>query len=176
MIKISCDIDGVLANFDGGYLRRFGKWPKCDWVITRNVTYILSKEKEFWLNLDVLNTLNFIPSCYCSARVNKVEWTQEYLDNHDFPKAPLYQIPGYKLSKANCLNGRCDVHIEDSMKNFLDLNKKGIPCLYYNPDINCNPILHITSLDYYEIEEVYSLGKENNIFNNFKYYETLFSL
>ena len=43
-----------------------------------------------------------------------------YLRDNGFPEAPLYQVPGYKLSKAKTLKGRCDVHIEDSIKNFLD--------------------------------------------------------
>ncbi len=169
MIKISCDIDGCLADFDTGYLRRFKKWPNHDWAITRNVTYILSKEPEFWLNLPVLNTLNFTPACYCSARINKEQWTQEYLDIHGFPKAPLYQVLGYKASKANALKDRCDVHIEDSLKNFYDLNSKGVPCLLYNPSLNYhNPLLQIYSLDKDEIEEAFYLGQD--IFKNFKKY------
>lgn len=168
-LKISCDIDGCLADFNTGYIRRFKKWPKYDWAITRNVTHILSKEPEFWLNLPVLNLLNFTPACYCSARVNCSEWTQQYLDENGFPTAPLYQIPGYKLSKAPCLKGKCDVHVEDSIKNFIDLNSKGIPCLLYDTPSNqeVGPLLRIYSFDYEEIEEVYYMGLEYGIFNNF---------
>ena len=168
-LKISCDIDGCLADFATGYINRFKKWPNNDWAVTRNVTYILSKEPDFWLNLPVLNSLNFTPSCYCSARINRIEWTQEYLDENGFPKAPLYQIPGYKFSKAKCLKDKCDVHIEDSVKNFLDLNGKGIPCLLYDAPINqfLGPILRIFSLDKDEIEEVYHLGLKYEIFKDF---------
>lgn len=173
MIRISCDIDGCLADFASGYLKRFKKWPNHDWAVTRNVTYILSKEPDFWLNLPVLNSLNFTPCCYCSARISRAEWTQAYLDENGFPQAPLYQIPGYKFSKANCLKDRCDVHIEDSPKNFFDLNRKGVPCLLYNNEINehLGPILRIYSLDKDEIADTYWLAKELNIFNEFsKYY------
>lgn len=172
MIRISCDIDGCLADFDAGYLKRFKRWPQHDWAITRNVTYILSKEPEFWLNLPVLNNLNFIPVCYCSARVNKSEWTEEYLYRNNFPEAPLFQIPGFKLSKANALKGKCDVHIEDSPKNFIDLNNKGIPCLLYDNPRNkhLGPILRIYSFNIEEIMETYYMGKSLNIFKNFKDY------
>ena len=173
-MRISCDIDGCLADFESGYLKRFKKWPQHDWAVTRNVTYVLSKEPDFWLNLPVLNNLNITPVCYCSARINKAEWTSTYLDMNGFPKAPLYQIPGYRFSKATALRDRCDVHIEDSVKNFIDLNSKGIPCLLYNNKVNehLGPILRIYSLNLEEITEAYYLGKSLGIFEDFnKYFE-----
>lgn len=166
-LRISCDIDGCLADFNTGYLNRFKKWPKYDWAITRNVKYILSKERDFWLNLPVLNTLNFTPKLYCSARLNNRNWTKKYLEENGFPKAPLFQVPGYNLSKARTLKGRCDVHIEDSIKNFLDLNSKGIPCLLYNTSDYESPVLQIKSLDKDEIYEVYYLAKTLKVFEQF---------
>ena len=168
-LKISCDIDGCLADFETGYLKRFKKWPNYDWAITRNVKYILTKERDFWLNLPILNTLNFTPKMYCSARLNNRRWTKKYLEDNGFPKAPLYQVPGYNLSKAKVLKGRCDVHIEDSIKNFLDLNSKGIPCLLYNNTTNehLGPILRIYSLDEDEITDAYWIAEEMGIFNDF---------
>ena len=171
-LRVSFDIDGVLADFESAYLKRFKKWPNHDWAVTRNVANILIHEREFWLNLPVLNTLSFTPKMCCSARVNNKRWTKKYLEDHDFPKAPLYQVPGYKLSKAKTLKGRCDVHIEDSVKNFLDLNRKGIPCLLYNNEINehLGPVLRIYSLDEDEITDTYWLAKEMNIFKDFDLY------
>ncbi len=170
MLRISLDIDGVLADFNSGYLRRFKKWPNYDWAITRNVNNILIHEREFWLNLPVLNKVEFIPKMYCSARVNPKRWSKQYLRDNGFPEAPLFQVNGYKLSKYKTLKGRCDVHIEDSMKNFLDLNSKGVPCLLYNESEEVSPILQIRSLEYDEIEEVYFLAKEMHIFEDFNKY------
>lgn len=166
-LKISLDIDDTIAGFTISYKKRFKTDPKYDWCITRNVNNILIHEKEFWLNLPVIEMPNFTPRMYCSARVNPKRWSKQYLRDNGFPEAPLFQVPGYKLSKAKTLKGRCDVHIEDSMKNFLDLNSKGIPCLLYNTSDEVSPILQIKSLEYDEIEEVYYLGKEMNIFNDF---------
>lgn len=166
-LRVSFDIDGVLCDFNKAYLQRFKKWPNYDWAITRNVSNILIHEREFWLNIPVLNRLSFTPRMYCSARVNPKRWSKQYLRNNGFPEAPLFQVPGYKLSKAKTLKGRCDVHIEDSMKNFIDLNSKGIPCLLYNTSEEVSPILQIKSLEYDEIEEVYHLAKEMDIFNEF---------
>lgn len=161
-MRIGLDIDGTLADFETGYLKRFKKWPKHDWAITRNVQNILIKERDFWLGLPVLRVPNFTPRLYCSARVNNKRWTKKYLQTNGFPDAPLYQIPGYKLSKAKTLKGRVDVYIEDSIKNFIDLNSKGIPCLLIDTPSNkeWGPIGRIFSLDYDEIEYAYNLFKE----------------
>lgn len=171
-LRVSFDIDGVLADFESAYLKRFKKWPRYDWAITRNVANILIHERDFWLNLPVLNTLEFTPRMFCSARVNPKCWTKQYLRDHSFPEAPLFQVPGYKLSKAKTLKGRCDVHIEDSIKNFLDLNRKGIPCLLYNNKVNkhLGPILRIYTLNEDEITDTYWLAKEMNIFRDFDLY------
>ena len=161
-LRIGLDVDGTLADFETGYLNRFKKWPKKDWAITRNVHNILIKERDFWLNLPVIRVPNFTPRLYCSARVNNKRWTKKYLQDHNFPNAPLYQIPGYKLSKAKVLKGRVDVYIEDSIKNFIDLNSKGIPCLLIDSPSNqeWGPIGRVYNLEYDEIEYSYNLLKE----------------
>ena len=158
-LRIGLDVDGTLADFESGYLSRFKKWPQKDWAITRNVQNILIKERDFWLNLPVLRVPQFTPKLYCSARVNNKRWTKKYLKDNNFPDAPLYQIPGYKLSKAKVLKGRVDVYIEDSLKNFIDLNSKGIPCLLIDSPANQDwgPIGRIYNLDYDEIEQAYHL-------------------
>ena len=165
MIRIGLDIDNCIANFDAGYLSRFKKWPNHDWAITRNVEHILIKERDFWLNLPVLRKPNFIPKLYCSARVNNKRWTKQYLKNNDFPNAPLFQIPGYKLSKASILKGRIDVFIDDSIKNFEDLNNNGIPCLLIDSPHNHNyqTEYRIYSLDKDEIKMMYLKMKNNEV-------------
>lgn len=163
MLRIGLDIDNCIANFDAGYLSRFKKWPKHDWAISRNVEHILIKEREFWLTLPVLRKPNFTPRLYCSSRVNNKRWTKQYLKDNEFPNAPLYQIPGYKLSKAPILKGRVDVFVDDSIKNFEDLNSQGIPCLLidspHNKDYETEYRIH--SLDEKEIESIYLKMKSN---------------
>ena len=58
-LKVSMDLDGCLCDFYGPYLNRFGN-PKSDADITRNVQTVLLKDKDFWLNLPVINQLNFV--------------------------------------------------------------------------------------------------------------------
>lgn len=163
MLRIGLDIDNCIANFDAGYLSRFKKWPKHDWAISRNVEHILIKEREFWLGLPVLRKPDFTPKLYCSSRVNNKRWTKQYLKDNEFPNAPLYQIPGYKLSKAPILKGRVDVFVDDSVKNFEDLNNQGIPCLLIDSPQNRNykTEYRIYSLDKKEIELMYLKMKAN---------------
>ena len=162
-LKVSMDLDGCLCDFYGPYLNRFGN-PKSDTDVTRNVQTVLSKDKDFWLNLPVINQLNFVPRQYTTARIIPKRWIKEYLDKELFPKAPVYQILGYGLSKYSKIKmGGCHLHIDDSLSVFIDLNKKGIPCLLLDSPENRNweePVGRIYSLDKDEIEYTYYLFKE----------------
>lgn len=68
-----------------------------------------------------------------------------------------------KLSKAPILKGRVDVFVDDSIKNFEDLNSQGIPCLLIDSPQNRNyeTEYRIHSLDEKEIESIYLKMKSN---------------
>lgn len=168
-LKVSMDLDGCLCDFYGPYLKRFGK-PEKDSTITRNVNTILAKDKEFWMNLPVLNELKWTPRQYTTARVISKKWIKEYLHKEMFPKAPIYQIHGYGLSKYSKIRmGGCHLHIDDSLAVFKDLNSKGIPCLLLDTPNNqeWGPIGRIYTLDSEEIEDTYWLFKDT-LFPHFK--------
>ena len=59
-LKIGLDIDDCIAGFSIGYVERFGKFPKVDWAITRNVNNILIKEKShrIWSGFIYLSNKN----------------------------------------------------------------------------------------------------------------------
>ena len=171
-LDVGFDLDDTIFGFSEGYLKRFKKWPRYDWAITRNVVNILSKERDFWINLPVIRRPNFEPKLYCSSRVNKKCWSKKALEINDLPNSPLYQIPGYRIPKGKYIKGRIDVFIEDSPHQWEALNRSGIPCLLIDSPNNkeYGPILKIYSLDYDEIEEAYYLAKESGFFDNFKEY------
>lgn len=166
-MNISIDMDGVLADFYNPYLERFGT-PKDDSEITRNTTRILKYDKDFWLNLPVINELKWTPKQYTTARIIKKQWIKDYLRINMFPKAPIHQIFGYSLSKFPRIKG-CHLHIDDSLSVFKDLNSKGLPCLLLDTENNreWGPYGRIYSLDLDEIEDIYHLFLKT-IFPHFK--------
>lgn len=169
-LTIGCDLDDTIFGFTQGYIKRFKKWSKYDWAITRNVVNILSKEKDFWVNLPIIRRpVGFEPKLYCSSRVNRKSWTKKAIEKNNLPNSPLYQVPGYNIPKSRYIKGRIDVFIEDSPHQWKALNESGIPCLLIDSPNNkdLGPILKIYSLDYDEIEEAYYLAKELGIFDNF---------
>ena len=171
-LEIGCDLDDTIFGFSEGYLNRFKKWPKYDWAITRNVTHILSKERDFWIGLPVIRRPNFVPKLYCSSRVNKKCWSKRALEINDLPNSPLYQVPGYNIPKSKYIKGRIDVFIEDSPHQWKSLNSAGIPCLLIDSPNNkeYGPFLKIYTLDYDEIEDVYNMALEMNCFKEFNLY------
>lgn len=171
-IRIGCDLDDTIFGFSQGYLKRFKKWPKYDWAITRNVTNILINERDFWVNLPIIRRPNFEPALYCSSRVNKKCWSKKAIEINDLPNSPLYQVPGYNIPKSKYIKGRVDVFIEDSPHQWKALNNAGIPCLLIDSPNNkeYGPFLKIYTLDIEEIQDVYYLAKELNIFNEFNLY------
>lgn len=157
-LRIGLDLDDTICDFLGSYLKKFGV-PKKDSEITRNVSRKLVKDKDFWMNLPVIHRPNFTPKLYCTKRINPKSWSKQFLEVHDLPMAPIYQVLSQISSKAPRIKGRVDVFVDDSISNFIDLNLNGVPCLLIDGEHNrqWGPIGRIFSLDEEEIEECYNL-------------------
>ena len=158
LLKIGLDIDDCLCDFINPYFERFG-YPKKDGEITKNVQQVLIKDKEFWENLPVINTLNFEPVLYCTKRVNSKVYTKNWLKKNNFPDKPVYQVICQIRNKADFIKGRVDVFIDDSVSNFIAMNLAGVPCLLYDKEYNQDwgPVGRIYSLDYDHIERAYEM-------------------
>lgn len=169
-LRIGLDLDDTVCDFLGPYFERFGI-PKKDYEITRNVSRILIKDKDFWMGLPVIHRPDFVPTLYCTKRVHSKLWSRQFLEKNSLPVAPIYQVWSQTSSKAPKIKGRVDVFIDDSISNFIDLNLNGIPCLLMDGIHNqkWGPVGRIFSLDKDEIEECYYLFR-STIFNNFKYF------
>lgn len=157
-LKISYDLDDTIVAFKGYYESKYGI-PKTDLEITKNVVGPLRKDKEFWLNQPLIRVPKQV-HCYCTARVIEKDWIRQQLKVNNLPKAPIYQVHGVSLSKYPKLRmSGAQVHIDDSLRVFADLNKRGFPCLLIDSlhNQNGNPIGRIYSLDKDEIEETYNL-------------------
>ena len=171
-LKIGLDADEVLDDFWNPYIARFGL-PKDDYEITKNC-FKLRRDKQFWTTLPTLHRPTFTPTLICTKRTSRKEYLKQWLIENDYPVVPIYQVFYQYGSKAPYIKGRVDLFVDDSVRNFLDLNKNGVPCLLMDNPANqhLGPMLRIHSLDEHEIEEVFYLAKELNIFNDFnKYYD-----
>lgn len=162
--RIGLDIDDCLADFWGAYCEYFDTKhnPKMleDHIITRNVQRILSKDRDFWLNLKVVNIPDFVPTLYCTKRINNKAWTQKWLDMNGFPKAPIYQMVYQHGNKADMIKGKVDVFIDDSLSNVIKCQKSGLPALLYHTDKTAdNPLFKVFSITKDEVVDAYNLLK-----------------
>ena len=172
-LNIGLDCDGVIDRFWEPYVNKFG-YPKTQFEITKNVQRKLINDRNFWINLPVLHRPNFEPTLFCTKRTSSKRYLRTWLENNNFPIAPIYQVLYQYDNKARFVKGKIDVFVDDSIDNFISMNLAGVPCLLMdNPaNIYLGPMLRIHSLDYAEIEDAYNLALEMDIFKDFKlYYE-----
>lgn len=165
MFRIGLDIDDCLAGFWDAYCERFdtANNPHMlkDHIITRNVQQILSKERDFWLNLPVINRPDFIPELYCTKRVNNKAWTREWLRRNGFPDRPIYQMAYQHGNKADMIKGKVDVFIDDSLSNVIKCQRSGVPALLYHTDRTVDfPMFKVFSLNRTEIIDAYLFMKQ----------------
>ena len=158
MIKIGTDLDDCVNQFMRPYLERFGQ-PKGKYDIAKNIHNVLSKDREFWLNLPILHRPDFTPTLYCTKRIHNKAWTRRYLELNDLPIAPIYQIYCQSAPKSTRIKGRIDCFVDDSVQNFIEMNMNGVPCLLMDSEYNqeWGPIGRLYSLMRDEIEDAFEL-------------------
>lgn len=128
--RVGVDIDDVLADFIGGVMEIKPEMENRSvfWNDPMIDVDFLKDNKDFWMGLKPLAKLedfHFEPVCYITSRPVPTEWTVEWLNKHGYPKAPV--ITTYdKVAAAK--EYKLDVFIDDSLKNYLKLNKAGILC------------------------------------------------
>jgi len=132
--KVWLDIDGVLADFEQYFLDYFDlpKHHPLDWndYRFRDNFNKLEGDGAFWSKMWLTcspKDLTYPIAGYCTARSYcSNEITQQWLDMNGFPKAELINVGNKKKSEA--LKGICDVMLDDSIYNFVDMNSNGILC------------------------------------------------
>lgn len=159
-LNIFLDIDDVIFDFQSAYASKFNTKRQKNWsksnLMSRRLN-ILSKEKNFWLNLPIKNVPNFIPKGFVSARSIHKSWTKESLKLNNIPgRSSVYQV-GWGKSKIELLKQlNCQIFIDDKYETFKECHKNGIFCLlmdashnqkYKTPyriyDLNINNILNL---------------------------------
>lgn len=155
ILKIGLDLDDTIFAFMQSYIDKFGA-PKSAKEIAKNV-YGLRKNKDFWENLPVINVPDFKPELICTKRINSKCYTKKALSKINITNIPIYQLYYYNNKKSKKIKGKCDVFIDDSIDNFIELNESGVPCLLIDSEWNRNfeTPLRIFTLQYEEIEIKY---------------------
>lgn len=138
--RVGLDIDDVCASFVPAYCEKYNIELPTSWYIDYNFiprAEELSKDQEFWLSLKPLfdpNKLNFEPVVYITARDPRLsEYTLKWLEMNNFPKAPVV----YSRNKGEiCNEYDLDIFIDDSPKNFREINKTKTACYLMNTKWN----------------------------------------
>lgn len=139
-MNIYLDIDDVIFRWQEAYAKRFNTNVPKSFVksnlMTRRLN-ILTKEKDFWLNLPVKNVPNFQPKGFVSARGIPKAWTKQSLKMNNIPgRSNVHQVywGQSKLQLLKSLN--CDIFIDDKPETFYECNRNGVFCLLMDADHN----------------------------------------
>lgn len=161
-IRIGLDIDDVLADFWESYCKYFDTEHNPEMLedkkITKNVYKILRYDRNFWLNLNMKQFPDFIPTLFCTKRINSKAWTKKWLSEYGY-NSPVYQIYLQSSNKARLIKGRVDVFVDDSIFNMVSMNLSGVPCLLMDTPNNqqWGPVGRIYSIDKDSIIDAYEL-------------------
>lgn len=136
---VGCDLDDVIFDFTGAYEQKFNTklsdYWNGDYNMKENLEE-LKKDKDFWVNMPLKNRPNFEIDFYCTARSIPVEWTQEAIQKHNLPKAPIYSLP-WNVSKIDTLKElHTDVFIDDKFQTFKECKAAGIFCYLMDATTN----------------------------------------
>jgi uncharacterized HAD superfamily protein len=139
-MNIYLDIDDVIFDWGAAYANRFHTNIPKYWTNSNakmKKLSLLSKDKDFWLNLPIKNIPNFIPNGFVSARGIPKAWTKESLQIHKIPgRNTVYQV-SWGQSKIEVLKSlNCDIFIDDKVETFKECHKNNIMCLLMDANHN----------------------------------------
>lgn len=129
------DIDGVIADFEQHFLRYLAlplDHPT-DWNDYRFREYFknVSNDNNFWVTMPRIIDpviIDYPIAGYCTARPCSEELISIWLQKNNFPQATIINV-GSDTSKVQALQQYQNVvMVDDSIKNFIELQSNGILC------------------------------------------------
>lgn len=143
--KIGLDIDEVLCDWVGAWIKEFDLHVPTSWFFDYNILdrfKTLEKEgklDEFYLNLEPKlkpEDIPFEPHCYVTSRPVESAVTIKWLEKHKFPTRPVITVPT-GTSKVDVIKkAGVDIFIDDRYENFEELNRNGICCYLWDAPHN----------------------------------------
>lgn len=128
---VALDLDGVIFDFDKAYREKFGVELNPYWNGHYSMPEHLKElesDKEFWLNLEVLNRPSFEIDCYITSRSIPKEWIEESIQKNNLPCAPVYVVP-WNTSKLPLLKElNVNILFDDKFDNYKEATNNGIFC------------------------------------------------
>lgn len=156
--KIGLDIDDVLADFVGAWLKRYPQNKPNFWNFDKDFGEkyeAIKNDKEFWMNIEPKidpSELLFEPTCYITSRGVPSEWTEEWLQRNGFPAVPVYTV-GLGESKVEIAKqSGIDIFVDDRFENFVELNNAGI-CTFLM-DANHNKRYDVQARRIYSLKDL----------------------
>lgn len=136
--KIFLDIDGVLAAFEEQFFKYYpdierNNLSPHDWADHRFTSRLqeLRDNEEFWLSMPTLidsKDICYPIAGYCTARSISEEWIKTWLQSNLFPDAQLLRVNFGESKVKKLKEAGCDIMIDDSINNFIELNSNGVTC------------------------------------------------
>jgi len=91
---------------------------------------MIEKDNAFWVSIPRLfdpAEFDYPIAGYVTARPIGNEITNRWLQNSGFPKGDLVNV-GSNGSKVEFLKEKCDIFVDDSIYNFMELQRAGVTC------------------------------------------------
>jgi hypothetical protein len=123
--SVGYDIDDVLLDFCGGWKKEFNlpeSWEAKSWYNKQfSAEQFETLSDDFWLNLKPKLKPEFLytPTVYVTSRSGQAkELTQQWLDDHGFPRAPIV----FSDDKAKvCNDYELDMFFDDRLKHYFNI-------------------------------------------------------
>ena len=99
----------------------------------------IENDEDFWKKIPChvcYDKILYEPECYITSRSIPIEWTQNWLDNNQYPKAKLFSVGRGESKTKIALEQGIEVFLDDSFDNYCELNKNNIDCYLYSASHN----------------------------------------